>query len=139
VVTNLPSQHLLLQQQVHRLATSIGLLCSVRHPDPGSGAFLQCCGSGMFPPGYELFSIMNPGSKFFPYRIPDPHQRISQISIKEFKYFYPKKLFLSSWEYDPGCSSRIRILMCYPSPISEPESHICNTTFLTHGSGIRDG
>ncbi len=25
------------------------------------------------------------------------------------KVFYPKKLFLSSWKYDLGCSSRIRI------------------------------
>ncbi len=34
-----------------------------------------------------------------------------------FKCFYPKKLFLSSRKYDPGCSSRIRILIFYPSRI----------------------
>jgi hypothetical protein len=31
----------------------------------------------------------------------------SRIRIKEFKYFNPKKLFLSSWKNDLGCSSRI--------------------------------
>jgi hypothetical protein len=64
----------------------------------------QCCGSGMF--------IPDPGSDFFPSRIPDqtffhPGSRI----LKEFKYFNPqkskKKWFLSSKKYDPGCSSRI--------------------------------
>jgi hypothetical protein len=51
-----------------------------------------------------------PGSEFFP----------SRIRIKEFKYFYPKKWFLSSRKYDPGCSSRIRILVLYPSQIPDP-------------------
>ncbi len=37
--------------------------------------------------------------RLFPSRIPDPHQRIS--------VFNPKKWFLSSRKYDPGCSSRI--------------------------------
>ena len=41
----------------------------------------------------------------------------SRIRIKEFKYFLPKKLFLSFRKYDPGCSSRIRILVFYPSRI----------------------
>ncbi len=58
----------------------------------------QCCGSGM----------VYPGSEFFP----------SRIRINEFKHFNPKKLFLSSRKYDPGCSSRIRIL--YPSRIPDP-------------------
>jgi hypothetical protein len=31
----------------------------------------------------------------------------SRICIKEFKYFNPKKWFLSSRKYDPGSSSRI--------------------------------
>jgi hypothetical protein len=31
----------------------------------------------------------------------------SRIHIKEFKYFKPKKCFLTSQKYDPGCSSRI--------------------------------
>ncbi len=44
-----------------------------------------------------------PGSKIK--KIPDPRSR---IRIKAFKYFYHKKLFLSSRKYHPGCSSRIR-------------------------------
>ncbi len=50
--------------------------------------FYQCCGSGMF----------IPDTKFF-------HSG-SQIRIKEFKYYNPKKWFLSSRKYDLGCSSR---------------------------------
>ncbi len=63
----------------------------------------QCCGSGMF--------IPNPGFDFFQSRVPDPifcHPG-SRICIKEFKYFNPKKWFLSSqWsglfipDPDPG-------------------------------------
>jgi hypothetical protein len=64
----------------------------------------QCVGSGMF--------IPDPGSDFFPSRIPDPNclHPGSRILIKEFKYFNPKKAkkwFLSSKKYVPGCSSRI--------------------------------
>ncbi len=40
-----------------------------------------------------------PGSELFPSG--------SRIRIKEFEYFNPKKWFLSSRKYDPGCSSRI--------------------------------
>ncbi len=50
---------------------------------------LMISGSGMF--------IPDPGSEFFPSR------------IKEFKHFNPKKWFLSSRKYDPGCSSLIWI------------------------------
>ncbi len=44
----------------------------------------QWCGSGMF--------IPDPGSDFFPSRIPDPNRLHpgSRICIKEFKYFKPK-------------------------------------------------
>ncbi len=54
------------------------------------------------------------GSDFFPSWI-----RISPslIRIKEFKFFNPKKWFLSSSKYYPGCSSRIRILTFFPSRI----------------------
>ncbi len=50
----------------------------------------------------RFFSIpdancFHPGSELFP----------SRIHIKEFQYFIPKKWFLSSRKYDPGCSSRI--------------------------------
>jgi hypothetical protein len=51
-----------------------------------------------------------PGSDFFP----------SRIRIKEFKYFNKKKWFPSSRKYDPGCSSRIRMLTFYPSRIQDP-------------------
>jgi hypothetical protein len=51
-----------------------------------------------------------PGSEFFP----------SRIRIKEFKYFNPKKWFLSSRKYDSGCSSRIWILTFYSSRIPDP-------------------
>ncbi len=51
-----------------------------------------------------------PGSEFFP----------SPIHIKEFKYFNPKNSFLSSRKYVLGCSSRIRILIFYPSRILDP-------------------
>jgi hypothetical protein len=42
-------------------------------------------------------------------RIPGPNflHPGSRIRIKKFKYFNPKKWFLSSRKYDPGCSSRI--------------------------------
>jgi hypothetical protein len=49
-----------------------------------------------------------PGSEFFPSQIPD--------RIKEFKYFNPKNILLSSRKYDPGCSSRIRIFHPYRIP-----------------------
>ncbi len=47
----------------------------------------------------------------------------SRIRIKEFKYFNPKKWFLSSKKYDPGCSSRIQILTFYPSRIQGSKRH----------------
>jgi hypothetical protein len=43
---------------------------------------------------------------------------LSRIHIKEFKYFNPRKWFLSSRKYNPGCSSRI--LTFYPSRIPDP-------------------
>ncbi len=38
----------------------------------------------------------------------------------ELKHFNPK-IVSSSRKYDPGCSSRIRILIFYPTPIPDPE------------------
>ncbi len=67
----------------------------------------QFCGSGMFIPDPNFF---HPGSRIRIFFIPDPGFR---IRIKEFKYF---KLFLSSWKYDPGCSSQIRILIYLSIP-----------------------
>ncbi len=63
-----------------------------------------------------ILSVADPGClsriRLFSYRF-----RIfpSQIRIKEMKYFNPRKWFLSSRKYVPGCSSRIRILTFYPS------------------------
>ncbi len=44
--------------------------------------------------------------------IPDPGSASKNLSI-----LTPKKLFLNSRKYDPGCSSRIWILTLYPSRI----------------------
>jgi hypothetical protein len=75
------------------------------HPCP------QCCGSGMFIPDPTCF---HPGSEFF-------HPG-SWIRIKELKYFNPTKWFPSSRKYDPGCSSRFRIILTfYPSRIPDPQ------------------
>jgi hypothetical protein len=62
--------------------------------------FSSSCGSGMFTPDPSSF---HPGSQIRIF--------LSRIRIKEFKYFNPKKSFLSSGKCDPGCSSRIRILI----------------------------
>ncbi len=45
------------------------------------------------------------------FSIPDPNffNLGPRICIKEFNYFNPKKCFLNSRKYDPGCSSRIQI------------------------------
>ncbi len=62
--------------------------------------------------------IPDPGSDFFPSRIPDPtfFHPGSRIRIKEFKYFNPSKWFLSSKKYDLGCSSRILFFLPIPDP-----------------------
>jgi hypothetical protein len=54
-----------------------------------------------------FFRILDP--TFFHPRIQDPRSEFfpSRIRIKEFKIFNPKKWFLSSRKYDPGCSFRI--------------------------------
>jgi hypothetical protein len=65
----------------------LGLVLRIRDVYPG--------------PRIRIFSLPDSGSEFFPIR----------IRIKEFRYFIPKKLFLSSRKYDSGCSSRIRILL----------------------------
>ncbi len=73
--------------------------------------FYQCCGSGMFLPdhGSEFF---HPGSMFKKIPDPYPHQRI-------LKYFKAKKLFLSPWKNDLGCSSLIPCPDLFPIP--DPE------------------
>jgi hypothetical protein len=83
----------------------------------------------------RLFSIpdpifFHPGSEFFP----------SRIHIKEVKYFNLKNCFLSSWKYDPGCSSRIRIPV-HPGSGSRTGSRIririCNTDLSSADLGSR--
>ncbi len=76
--------------------------------------------------------------RIFPSRILDPHQIIYVFS--------PKKLFLSSRKYDPGCSSQIRILDpdFYPARIQGSKgtgSRIRNTgpsEILSRTSGRHD-
>jgi hypothetical protein len=53
------------------LSSSTPVTCSSLH-NKGQG-YSQCCESGMFVPDPTFF---HPGFKFFPSRIPDPHQRI---------------------------------------------------------------
>ncbi len=54
-----------------------------------------------FNPGSEFF---HPGSRVK--KIPDPRSGPASTNLS---IFNPKKLFLSSRKYDPGCSSRIWI------------------------------
>ncbi len=71
----------------------------------------------------------DPGATF---SIPDPNffHPGFRIRIKEFKYFNPKKGFLSSRKYDSGCSSRIRI--------PDPDPGSGTWLFTNPGSLIRD-
>jgi hypothetical protein len=63
----------------------------------------------------------------------------SRIRVKEFKYINPKNCFyVSSRNYDQGCSSRIRILMFYtsrtPDPLVKkhriPDPQHCSSLFI---------
>ncbi len=78
----------------------------------------QCGGSGMFipDPGSDFF---HPGSRFRTVSIPDPGSASKNLSV-----LTPKKWFLSSRKYDPGCSSRIPDPDAdfYPSRIPDPGS-----------------
>ncbi len=71
---------------------------------------LQYCGSGMFIPDTEFFSI--PDSNFS--HLGSASKNISNLT--------PKKLFLSSPKYDPGCSCRI--LIFYPPRIPGSKRHL---------------
>ncbi len=90
-------------------------------PDPTPWEpFKQCCGSGMF--------IPDPGSDFLPSRIrtvsiPDTGSASKYLSILTPKK--PKKWFLSTRKYDPGCSSRIPDPDAdfYPSRIQGSKRH----------------
>ncbi len=84
--------------------------------NPHQDFLLPKLGSSVADPGclsrIRLFSIPDPGSELFP----------SWIRIKEFKYFNPKKWFLSSRKYDPGCSSRVPDPDADFLPIPDPGS-----------------
>ncbi len=62
--------------------------------------------------------IFYPRSRIQIFSIPDPGSASKNLSI-----LTPKNFFLSSRKYDPGCSSRIRILNFYPSRIPGSKSH----------------
>ncbi len=83
---------------------------------------MQCCGSEMFIPD-PTFSIPVPGSEIFPSRFPDPKFFHSGSTSKNLSILTQKIVFLSSRKYDPGCSSRIRILIFYPSRIQVSKRH----------------
>jgi hypothetical protein len=71
-----------------------------------------------------LYSVgdVYPGTRIRIFSIPDPNyfHPGSRIHIEELNKFNPKKLFLSSRKFDPGCSSQIRILIFYSSRIPDP-------------------
>jgi hypothetical protein len=81
--------------------------CLSRIPDPGSDFF----------PSW----IPDPGFELSPSRIPDPGSSSKNLSILTPKK--AKKWFLSSKNYDPGCSSRISDPDAdfLPSRIPDPE------------------
>jgi len=54
------------------------------------------------------------------FSIPDPNCLHPGSASKNLSILTPKKWFLSSRKYDPGCSSRIRMLTFYPSRIPDP-------------------
>ncbi len=102
-------------------------------------SWMQCCGSGMFISDSDLnFSIPDPGSKgsriwirIFPSRIQgEKHPRYgSRIPIKEFKFFWPKKLFLMICDVHPGSGVRFFFLSRNPDPgvkkAPEPDLRHC--------------
>jgi hypothetical protein len=109
-----PSGHARRSQERYLLLSSFILRKKPNHWKIHASALF--CGSLMFIPGPNFF---HPGSEFFP----------SRIRIKEFKYFNPKKWFLSSRKYDPDCSSRIRIripdLGFKKAPDPDPQHRLC--------------
>jgi hypothetical protein len=71
-----------------------------------------------------------PRSDFFSIPNPNFFHPVSRIFIKEFKNLTPKKLFLRSRKYDPGCSFQIRIpdpQRCRPLYFSVLNIATCHT------------
>jgi hypothetical protein len=69
----------------------------------GSGSASKQCGSKAVLRIRDVY----PRSDFFPSRIPDPNCLHPGSASKNLSILTPKKWFLSSRKYDPGCSSRI--------------------------------
>jgi hypothetical protein len=91
-------------------STAARWLISRTHDSKCSVADPGCLSrSGMFIPDPTFF---HPGPDLSSSQIPNPHLTI--LTPKQ-----PKKWFLSSRKYDPGCSSRIRMLTFYPSRIPD--------------------
>ncbi len=80
---------------------------------------IQCSGSGMF--------ILDPGSEFFPSRIPDPNFSIRIPDPYQNLSILTKKIvfFLNSQKYNPGCSSRIPDADHDFLPIPDPDPQHC--------------
>jgi hypothetical protein len=78
------------------------------------------------------------GSRIRIFSIPDPGSASKNLSI-----LTQKIVFLSSRKYDPGCSSRIRILIFYPSRIPGskrrriPDLHTAETFSSQENKGIK--
>jgi len=93
--------------------------------DPGCFSWIVDPGSEFFQSQIpnQNFCILDSWSRIWIFSIPDPGSR---MRIKEFRYFNPKKWFLSYQKYDPSFWSRIRILTFYLSqiPILDPRSRI---------------
>ncbi len=93
------------------LASCASVFNGLGHQTDWAVVVMQRCGSGMCVPD------------FFPSRIrtvsiPEPGSASKNLSI-----LTPKKWFLSSRKYNPGCLSRIRMLTFYPSRIQGSKRH----------------
>jgi hypothetical protein len=66
-------------------------------------------------------TFFHPGFRIRTVSIPDPGSASQNLSFLTPKN--QKKWFLSSRKYDPGCSSRIRMLTFYPSRIQGSKRH----------------
>jgi hypothetical protein len=114
--------------QVKSLLRPATALPAVTKEPTAAGDCAACTSAGQPPSkhqksvGMVKFSVADPGPgsriRLFPFPDPNSLHPGSRIRIKEFKYFiyfYPKKWFLSSKKYDPGCDPDADFL-----PIPDP-------------------
>jgi hypothetical protein len=85
---------------------------------PGNSHY-SCTGTQQFDHTFSIGSRI----QIFPARIPDSGSKDSGSAPKNLSIFNPKKSVLSSWKYNPGCSSRNLILCFYPSLIQGSKRH----------------